>query len=181
MRSSMHQKETMPESTWKFIGIPISLWQLERDPGSPPSPPEASLLHCQASRKILKCPSQLERSPYFDEKTRVLKVHPHFNWRIYPRFLPQLEKNNETYPSPWDEAQFLCIACRAIPWSISNNKGALASLMELQWVPKNTVTSLRRHWSHRSNKKKFCVPQINSRWGPIPLPWLQSHPAFPIK
>ena len=36
-------------------------------------------------------------------------------------------------------------------------------------------------WSHPSNTKDICVPQINSSSGRIPLRWLQSHPAFPIQ
>ena len=39
------------------------------------------------------------------------------NSRMYPRFPPQLEKNHETYHSLRDEAQFPCIACRAMPCS----------------------------------------------------------------
>ena len=42
------------------------------------------------------------------------------NSRIYPTCLPQLEKINETSPSPRDEAQFPCIACRAMAFSQSN-------------------------------------------------------------
>ena len=33
--SSMHQNETIPESSGKLLGIPNSLWQVERDPKSP--------------------------------------------------------------------------------------------------------------------------------------------------
>ena len=102
-------------------GVPISLQNLE----------ESS-----------KCPMQLDRIPDFNEQTRVLKVLPTVtreytsvpgrNWRKTMR-LP---------PSPRDEALCHCIACRAIPCSPSNNKGALTSFMELQRVPKDTVTSL---------------------------------------
>ena len=59
--------------------------------------------------------------------------------RKYPRFLPQLEKINETSPSVRDEAQFPCIVCSAIPCSQYNVKGALICLMELQIVPKNNL------------------------------------------
>ena len=37
-RSSILQMVTKPDSSSKLIGIPISLWQLEREPGSPTSP-----------------------------------------------------------------------------------------------------------------------------------------------
>ena len=46
--NSMLQKVTMPDSTGKWLGIPISLCQLESEPRSPDSPPEASVLSCQA-------------------------------------------------------------------------------------------------------------------------------------
>ena len=140
----MLQKETMPDSSLKLIGIPISLWQLERDPGFPASPGEASLLPCQASRRIPRCPSQVDRCPDVAEQTRVLKGHPRRNLRIYARFPPQLEKNHETCPSPRDEARFPCMACKAILYSSSNKKGALTSLMSLHRVPKKTATSLER-------------------------------------
>ena len=42
------QKLTRLDSSWKLIGIPISLWKLEREPWSPTSPPEVSVLSCQA-------------------------------------------------------------------------------------------------------------------------------------
>ena len=71
-----------------------------------------------------------------------VKGHPHLNSRTYCRFLPQLEKYPETCSSPWDEARFPCTACRAIPCSPSNTKGALTSWMDLQRVAKNTVTNL---------------------------------------
>ena len=58
--------------------------------------------------------------PDFNEQTRVSNRHPRCNSRIYPRFLPQLEKTHETSPSPRDEARFPCIACRAIAFSQSN-------------------------------------------------------------
>ena len=98
MQSSMLQKKTMPDSSCKLIGIPISLWQLERDSVSPTSLREASLIPCQAWR-IPRYLLQLERSPDVEEQTRVLKVHPHGNSRIYLRFLTQLEENNENFPS----------------------------------------------------------------------------------
>ena len=46
--SSRLEKLTRFDSSWKLIGIPISLWKLERDPWSPTSPPEVSVLSCQA-------------------------------------------------------------------------------------------------------------------------------------
>ena len=41
--------------------------------------------------------------PDFNEQTRVSNGHTRCNSRIYPRFLPQLEKTNETFPSLRDE------------------------------------------------------------------------------
>ena len=47
-RNSMLPKVTMPDSSWKWIGVPISLCQIESVPRSPSSPPEASVLFFQA-------------------------------------------------------------------------------------------------------------------------------------
>ena len=47
-RNSVLQKVTMPDYSWKWLGIPISLCQLESEPRSPGSPPQASILSCQA-------------------------------------------------------------------------------------------------------------------------------------
>ena len=58
--------------------------------------------------------------PDFNEQTWVSNRHPRCNSRIYPRFLPQLEKIHETFPSPRDEARFPCIACRGTAISQSN-------------------------------------------------------------
>ena len=52
--------------------------------------------------------------------------------------------------------------------------------MELQRVPKNTVTSLEGHGCHRRNTKYLGVHQVNSRTSLLPLHWLQSHPVFHI-
>ena len=46
-QSSMLQKVPRPDSSWKLIGIPISLWKIERDGWSPTSPPDASVVSCQ--------------------------------------------------------------------------------------------------------------------------------------
>ena len=58
--------------------------------------------------------------PDFNEQTRVSNGHPRCNSRIYPRFLPHLEKTHETFPSLRDEARFPCIVSRAIAFSQSN-------------------------------------------------------------
>ena len=55
----------------------------------------------------------------FNEQTRGSNWHPRCNSRIYPRFLPQLEKTHETLPSLRDEARFPCIVSRAIAFSQS--------------------------------------------------------------
>ena len=47
-QNSMHKKVTMPDSSGKLTGIPISKWKLEREAWSDASPPEASVLSCQA-------------------------------------------------------------------------------------------------------------------------------------
>ena len=56
----------------------------------------------------------------FKEQTRVLNGHPCCNSKIYPRFLPQLEKTHDTFPSLRDEARFPSIVSRAIAVSQSN-------------------------------------------------------------
>ena len=56
----------------------------------------------------------------FNEQTRVSNGHPRCNSRIYPRYLPQLEKTHETFPSLRDEVWFPCIVSRAIAFSHSN-------------------------------------------------------------
>ena len=76
MRSSMLQKERMPDSTWKLIVNPIYLWQLQKDSGSPESPQEATLLSCHTSRRIMNCPSQLDRSPDVAEHIWILTGQP---------------------------------------------------------------------------------------------------------
>ena len=58
--------------------------------------------------------------PDFNEQTRVSNGHPRSNSRVYPRFLPQLEKSHETFRSLRDEARFPCIVSRAIAFSKSN-------------------------------------------------------------
>ena len=62
----------------------------------------------------------LRQVPDFNEQTRVSNGHLRCNSRIYPRFLPQLEKTHETFPSLRDEARFPCIVSRAIAFSQSN-------------------------------------------------------------
>ena len=57
---------------------------------------------------------------WLTEQTPVSNGHPRINSRIYHRFLPQLEKTHETFPSLRDEAQFSCTVSRAIAFSQSN-------------------------------------------------------------
>ena len=57
--------------------------------------------------------------PDFNEQTRVSNGHPRCNSRIYPRFLPQLKKTHEPFPSLRDEAPFPCFVSRAIAFSQS--------------------------------------------------------------
>ena len=58
--------------------------------------------------------------PDFNEQTRVSNGHPRCNSRIYPRFLPHLEKTHESFSSLRDEARFPCNVSRAIVFSQSN-------------------------------------------------------------
>ena len=58
--------------------------------------------------------------PDFNEQTRVSNGHPRCNSKIYPRFLPQLEKTHETFPFLRHEARFPCIVSRANAFSQSN-------------------------------------------------------------
>ena len=67
--------------------------------------------------KLSLIPGQV---PLFNEQTRVSNGHSRCNSRIYLRFLPQLEKTHETFPSLGDEARFPCIVSRAIAFSQSN-------------------------------------------------------------
>ena len=62
----------------------------------------------------------LRQVPDFNEQTRVSNGHPRWNSRIYPSFLPHLEKTHETFPSLRDEAWFPCNVSRAIVFSQSN-------------------------------------------------------------
>ena len=101
------------------------------DTGSPATHQEASLLLCQASRRIWSFPSQLDRRPDIAVQTRDLMGYPHSDWRIYLRLLPKLEVYYESFLMTQDEAGFSCIDFRTIPYSISNSKGFLTSLMEL--------------------------------------------------
>ena len=118
--------------------------------------------------------------PDFNKQTRVLNGHPRCNSRIYPRFLPHLEKTHETFPSLRDEALFPCIVSRAIAFSQSNMYGASICLIELQRVPQNSVTRREEHWCNPRNAKLLGVPKIKLRWGQFPLHWLRNHPAFHI-
>ena len=145
------------------------------------STPDESQFPCYNPRRIPKCLCPRERRPEIPEWLSVVHCHPSNYSSGTTSFLPQLEETYKNPPSVQDDAQFPCIASRAIPCYTSNKKGDLTSFMELQRVPKNTVTSLEGTWGHRSKTKELRVPQVNSRWGPIPLHWLQSHPVFPIK
>ena len=68
---------------------------------------------------IPEFPSYLDRCPDFTEQTQVSNGRPRRNSRIYPRFLPQLEKTHETSLSPRDEARIPCISCWGVPCSQS--------------------------------------------------------------
>ena len=118
--------------------------------------------------------------PDFNEQTRVANGHPRCNSRIYPRFLPQHEKNQETFPFLRNEARFPCIVSRAIAFSQSYKLGASICLIELQRVPNNTVTRPEEHWCHPRNAKLLGVPKIKLRWGLFPLHWLYNNHAILI-
>ena len=104
----------------------------------------------------------LDLSPDVAEQTRFLKGHPHCNSRIYPRFQPQLEKNHEIYPSPSDKARFPCIACRAIPCSPSNTKGALTFLMDSR-ESRRTLSQVERHPEVTTATRKCSVYPKSTR------------------
>ena len=88
--------------------------------------------------------------PDFNEQTRVSNGLPLCNSRIYPKFLPQLEKTHETFPSLRDEARFPCIACRAIAiFPIKH----IRSLDLLDWTPE----SPQQH-SHKT-RRTLMSPQ----------------------
>ena len=77
---------------------------------------------------------------------------------MYPRFPPQLEKNNETLTSLRDEARFHCIACRAMPCSQPNRKGALICLTELESPPEVPHNSRRTLMSPQECEIARCSP-----------------------
>ena len=56
----------MPDSFWKWIGIPILLFQLESEPWSPASPPEASVLSCQTQFRFLSIVKKRKASSPFE-------------------------------------------------------------------------------------------------------------------
>ena len=58
--------------------------------------------------------------PWLHWTNSISNGHPCRNSKIYPRFLPQLEKTHETFLSPRDEARFPWIVSRAIAFSQSN-------------------------------------------------------------
>ena len=111
------------DDAWQFFNIVrnpnMTLWNRKRDPDSPLN----SRSVCIFLPRLVYIPelSLIPRQvPDFNEQTRVSNGHPRCNSRIYPRFLPQLAKTHETFPSLRDEARFPCIACRAIAFSQSN-------------------------------------------------------------
>ena len=53
--SSRLQKLTRLDSSWKLIGIPISLWKLEMDTWFTTSPPEVSVLSYKAYFRFMRC------------------------------------------------------------------------------------------------------------------------------
>ena len=58
--------------------------------------------------------------PWLHWTNSISNGHPCRNSKIYPRFLPQLEKTHETFLSPRDEARFPWIVSRAFAFSQSN-------------------------------------------------------------
>ena len=118
---------------------------------------------CQDLRRILWCPWKPERSPDVAEKTRVFKEHPRHNSRGNPMFLPQLEKNHETSPSPQDEARF-SLGNRATPYSPSNT-GGMTSFRQLQTFPKNAIERLEElRGQHSNSRRPLCTPyDLNMR------------------
>ena len=111
------------DDAWQFFNIDrypnITLSNRKRDLNSH--------LTSRSVRIVLPClvyipelSLYLDRCPEFTEQTPVSNGHPRRNSRIYPRFLPQLEKTHETFPSLRDEAWFTVTVSRAIAFSQSN-------------------------------------------------------------
>ena len=111
------------DDAWQFFNIVrntnITVWNRKRDLNSHLT----SRSVCIFLPLIVYIPelSLIPRQvPDFNEQTRVSNGHPRCNSRIYPRFLPELEKTHETFPSLRDEAQLPCNVSRAIAFSQSN-------------------------------------------------------------
>ena len=111
------------DDAWQFFNIVrnpnITLWNRKRDLNYHLT----SRSVCIFVPRLVYIPelSLIPRQvPDFNEQTRVSNGHHRCNSRIYTRFLPQLEKTHETFPSLRDEARFHCIFSRAIAFSQSN-------------------------------------------------------------
>ena len=162
---------TMPDNFWILLGIPKSLSNRKWS--------SVSLLTSRSVRIVLRSLAYIPELSIITrhecwgwQRNMSIEMPTRHNSRIYPRFLPQLEKIHETSPSATDEAKFACIACSAIPCSQYNRKGALICLMELQRVPKNNLTCLEWHWCNQRNVKLYSVTHSNSRWPPTLLYWM---------
>ena len=173
----MLPKEMRPDSTWKLIGIPISLWQQARDTVSAASPWEASLLPCQASRRIPTCPSQLDRCPRVAEQTRVSKGYSRCNLRIYPRFPPQPEKKPRDIPLSviWAPIPLQCRQSKSV-FHIKDER-SLAYLDGIPETPqehchkaRGTVTSPQEHERASCTTNQLKMRPTSPALAPEPSP-----------
>ena len=118
--SSLLQILTMPDNFFKILRNPnITVSKRKRDQNSHLTSRSLCIFlpHLVYIPELSLIPRQV---PGFNEQTRVSNGHPRCNSRIYTRFLPQLEKTHETFPSLRDEARFHCNVSRAIAFSQSN-------------------------------------------------------------
>ena len=111
------------DDAWQFFNI-------VRDPSITVSNRKRDLNSHLTSRSVRIV---LPRLVYIPELSLILRpvswlhwTNSTFEWtsrrksRIYPRFLPPLEKTHENFPSPRDEARLPCTVSRAIVFSQSN-------------------------------------------------------------
>ena len=78
-------------------------------------------------------------------KQKFLMATPAITREHTPGSCRNSRKDHETCRSLRDGDRFPCIACREIPCSQSNRKGALICLLELQKVPEKSLRSLEEH------------------------------------
>ena len=108
---------------------------LEKKPEVPASAPHEDLGPGTKWRGIPRGPLLLAWRIHFPEATQVGPGGPCRNSRGTPRFLLQLEKNQEILPSTRDEALFHCGILREIAPSLLSLERVLDTLDATQEVP----------------------------------------------